>query len=221
MARGARYLPQLRQLVVDAGLPPGLALLPAVESGFWPEARGKFGELGLWQLRPATARRFGLVVDEVRDDRADPTKATRAAARYLGYLHRRYRDWPLALAAYNAGEGRIDRALARQPHATFWELSANGHLPRKNRDYVPRFLALVRLDEHVRACAPQPATAQLQVAAARPPAPRPVPAARDIRSPRSIGPQATPHCDAAFARGPGARGRSADTGLAFATPPAL
>src|SRR5437016_1956453 len=83
--------------------------------------------LGLWQLRPATARRFGLVVDAERDDRADPAQATRAAARYLGYLHRRYRDWPLALAAYNAGEGRIDRALARQPHATFWELSASGH----------------------------------------------------------------------------------------------
>ena len=221
MARGARYLPQLRQLVVDAGLPPGLALLPAVESGFEPRARGKFGELGLWQLRPATARRFGLVVNEERDDRVDPARATRAAARYLGFLHRRYRDWPLALAAYNAGEGRIDRALARRPHASFWELTASGHLPRKSRDYVPRFLALVRLDEHVQACAPRPAAEQVRVAAAAPPAPRPAPAARETRAPRSIGPQATPHCDAAFARKPGSRGRSAETGIALATPPAL
>ena len=221
MARGARYLPQLRQLVADAGLPPGLALLPAVESGFEPRARGKFGELGLWQLRPATARRFGLVVDAERDDRADPAQETRAAARYLGYLHRRYRDWPLALAAYNAGEGRIDRALARQPHATFWELSASGHLPRKSRDYVPRFLALVRLDERVRACAPRPATEQLRVAAAAPPSPRPLPVVREMRAPRTIDPQATPHCDAAFARRPGSRGRAVETGIALATPPAL
>jgi len=220
MTRGARYLPQLRQLVVDAGLPPGLALLPAVESGFEPEARGKFGELGLWQLRPATARRFGLVVNAERDDRTDPARATRAAARYLGFLHRRYRDWPLALAAYNAGEGRIDRALARQPHASFWELTASGHLPRKSRDYVPRFLALVRLDEHVTACAP-PAAEQLRVAATAPPVPRPAPAARETRGPQSVGPQATPHCDAAFARRPGSRGRSAETGVALATPPAL
>ena len=134
MARGAPYLPQLRQLVVDAGLPPGLALLPAVESGFEPRARGRLGELGLWQLRPATARRFGLVVNSQRDDRTDPARSTRAAVRYLRFLHARYRDWPLALAAYNAGEGRINRALARQPHASFWELAASGRLPRKSQD---------------------------------------------------------------------------------------
>ena len=86
MARGAPYLPQLRQLVVDAGLPAGLALLPAVESGFEPRARGRHGELGLWQLRPATARRFGLVVNSQRDDRTDPARSTRAAVRYLRFL---------------------------------------------------------------------------------------------------------------------------------------
>src|SRR5439155_1443330 len=136
------------------------SLLPSSGSCSRPAAPSAARASGIRHLRPATARRFGLVVDAERDDRADPAQATRAAARYLGYLHRRYRDWPLALAAYNAGEGRIDRALARQPHATFWELSASGHLPRKSRDYVPRFLALVRLDERVRACAPRPATDQ-------------------------------------------------------------
>src|SRR2546428_10483469 len=69
MARGARYLPQLRRLVTDAGLPPSLALLPAIESSFEPDARGRLGELGLWQLRPPTARRFGLVLNAQRDDR--------------------------------------------------------------------------------------------------------------------------------------------------------
>jgi membrane-bound lytic murein transglycosylase D len=154
VARGARYLPRLRQLVVDGGLPPSLALLPAIESGFRADARGELDELGLWQLRADTARRFGLVVDERSDERLHPESSTRAAVRYLRYLHARYADWPLALAAYNAGEGKIDRALQRRPHATFWELVDSGHLPRKSRDYVPRFLALVRLQQGARSCAP-------------------------------------------------------------------
>ena len=213
MARGARYLPQLRQLVVDAGLPPGLALLPAVESGFEPRARGRHGELGLWQLRPATARRFGLVVNSQRDDRTDPARSTRAAVRYLRFLHARFRDWPLALAAYNAGEGRINRALARQPRASFWELAASGHLPRKSRDYVPRFLAVVRLAEHVQACAPRPSAAQVRVAAAPPPSP-PARAAHETRAGQGTRRQATAHCEPAFARKP-------ETGIALAAPPAL
>jgi len=214
MARGAPYLPQLRQLVVDAGLPAGLALLPAVESGFEARARGRHGELGLWQLRPATARRFGLVVNSQRDDRTDPARSTRAAVRYLRFLHARFRDWPLALAAYNAGEGRINRALARQPHASFWELAASGRLPRKSQDYVPRFLAVVRLAEHVQACAPQPSAAQVRVAAAPPPPSSPARAAHETRSAQGTRRQAAPHCTPAFARKP-------DTGIALAAPPAL
>jgi soluble lytic murein transglycosylase-like protein len=153
-ARGARYLPRLRQVVVESGLPPSLALLPAVESGFRPDARGPLDELGLWQLRVDTARRFGLVVDERADERLYPEPSTRAAARYLRFLHTRYGDWPLALAAYNAGEGCVDRALQRRPHASFWELVDSGKLPRKSRDYVPRFLALVRIQQTARRCAP-------------------------------------------------------------------
>ena len=210
MARGARYLPELRRLVTDAGLPPSLALLPAIESSFYPNARGRLGELGLWQLRPATARRYGLVVSAERDDRADPTRATRAAARYLRFLHARYRDWPLAIAAYNAGEGRIDRALARRPHASFWDLAASGHLPRKSREYVPRFLAVVRLNERTVACAPNPAVAPVRVAVATPPPSRRAPAVRETRAPA---PRA--HCDGGFARNPRV------TGVATAAPSAL
>jgi membrane-bound lytic murein transglycosylase D len=148
-ARGAEHLDWLRQAVSDAGLPPGLALLPVVESGFRARVRARDGGVGLWQLQPATARRFGLVVSRQRDDRTHPERATRAALRYLRILHARYDDWPLALAAYNSGEGRVDRALARRPPgATFWDLAEHGHLPRITRDYVPRFLAVIRvLDE--------------------------------------------------------------------------
>ena len=145
--RQAEYLPRLQPLVAGGGLPPSLALLPAIESGFRPRARGRAGEGGLWQLRPATARRFGLVVTRKQDERFIPERATRAAVRYLRFLYARYGDWSLALAAYNAGEGRIDRALARRPRASFWGLANAGLIPRSNREYVPRFLALVRLHE--------------------------------------------------------------------------
>ena len=147
LARGEQYLPRLRAIMARHGLPPSLALLPAVESGFDPRARGRYGELGLWQLRRPTARRFGLVVSARRDDRLEPERATEAAARYLAALHERYGEWPLALAAYNAGERRIDRALAREPNATFWQLADHGHLPRTSRNFVGRFMALVRLAE--------------------------------------------------------------------------
>jgi len=147
LARGASYLPRLCAILGEHGLPPDLALLPVVESGFWPTARGRAGERGLWQLRRDTARRFGLVVNARRDDRLHPERATRAAARYLVFLHARYGDWPLALAAYNAGERRVDRALRRGRRAGFWQLADRRLLPRTSRNYVPHFLALVRIAE--------------------------------------------------------------------------
>lgn len=147
LERGQPYLPRLREIMAEQGLPTSLALLPAIESGFRPKARGRFGDVGMWQLRSPTARRFGLVVHETRDDRLDPFRSSQAAARYLRYLHRRYRDWPFALAAYNAGEGRVDRARKRHPGANFWQLADGGHLPRTSRHFVPRFLAIVRVSE--------------------------------------------------------------------------
>jgi transglycosylase-like protein with SLT domain len=155
LERGEEYLPRLREIMEETGLPPSLALLPAVESGFRANARGHFGDLGLWQLRKPTARRFGLVVTTRRDDRLHPERATVAAARYLRVLHQRYHDWPLTLAAYNAGEARVDRARARHPGQTFWELADAGHLPRTSRDFVPRFLAVVRVSEAPGLCEPE------------------------------------------------------------------
>ena len=145
LGRGATYLPRLCAILGEHGLPPDLALLPVVESGFWPTARGRAGERGLWQLRRDTARRFGLVVNARRDDRLHPERATRAAARYLVFLHARYGDWPLALAAYNAGERRVDRALRRGRRAGFWQLADRRLLPRTSCNYVPHFLAVVRV----------------------------------------------------------------------------
>jgi hypothetical protein len=168
LARGARYLPNMRGILTDAGVPPSLAFLPLVESSFYPQARGRLDEVGLWQLRPETARRYGLRVGGAHDDRLDPARSTRAAARYLHFLHRRYGDWPLALAAYNAGEHRVDRALARSPHATFWQLAEARRLPRTSCEYVPRFLAVVRFVEGAERCAPPTSLARADVGIRRP-----------------------------------------------------
>jgi membrane-bound lytic murein transglycosylase D len=145
VARGAPYLPRIREILAENGVPEDLALLPVIESGFVARARGRSGELGLWQLRRPTARRFGLQVTAKRDDRLHPERATLAAARYLRFLRARYGEWPLALAAYNAGERRVDRALARNPSADFWQLADDGYLPATSREFVPRFIAVVRL----------------------------------------------------------------------------
>lgn len=153
LSRGEPYLPRVRRIIVDAGLPESLALLPVVESGYRLNARGSRGDAGLWQFLPPTARQFGLVVNREKDQRLHPYHATRAAARYLGALHRRYGDWPLALAAYNAGERRIDRGLAAQPGSTFFELVDAGYVPRTTRDHVARFLAVARIVDGGRMCA--------------------------------------------------------------------
>ena len=153
LARGEAYLPSMRAILTSAGLPEALALLPVLESGFRPNARGKHGDVGLWQLRRPAATRFGLTVTRRRDDRLHPEHATRAAARYLDFLYGRYGDWPLALAAYNAGEGRVDRAMASSGYETFWELADEGFLPATCRDYVPRFLALIRVTQGPGQCA--------------------------------------------------------------------
>jgi len=145
LARGARLLPELKRLVAEAGAPPGLAIVPAIESGFRVDARGRRGERGLWQLKPQRARQLGLVVTTTRDDRLDPVLATHAATRHLLALRATYDDWALALAAYVAGKGRLDRALRVQRGATFWELADQTRLPRTARNFVVNVFALVRV----------------------------------------------------------------------------
>jgi len=152
LAPSRPIVPRMQAILVAHGLPAELSAVPAVESGYQANARGGHGELGLWQLRPATARRFGIEVTRQRDERAHLDQSTRAAARYLAFLYARYGDWALSLAAYNAGEGRVDRALARRPGATFWELAERGALPPISREYVPKILAVVRVNAGPGSC---------------------------------------------------------------------
>ena len=125
----------------EEGVPVALLRIAQVESNWKPFALSPKGAFGLWQLMPTTARRYGLRVDAIRDDRADIDKATRAAARYLRDLELKFGDWALTLAAYNAGEDAVERAMERGESSDFWNLSRRRLLPAETRAYVPAVLA--------------------------------------------------------------------------------
>ena len=137
--RMQRFLGYIHKQVQARNMPGELALLPIVESAMDPYAFSHGGAAGLWQFIPATGKRFGLARNWWYDGRRDPIAATDAALDYLELLHRRFGDWSLAVAAYNAGEGNVMKAQRRGPEgADFWDLP----LPRETRAYVPRLLAL-------------------------------------------------------------------------------
>lgn len=140
------YRPMIQRVFREEGLPPELVWIGLVESGYDPTARSPKNALGIWQLIPETAATFGLNVTQ-RDERMDPVKSTRAAARYLKFLYGRFEDWTLALAAYNAGERRVQIAIERARNRSFWRLSEAGLLPRETQAYVPAVLAAQFLGE--------------------------------------------------------------------------
>jgi len=127
------------------GIPADLAAIILVESGGRADALSPKGARGLWQLMPDTARRYGLRVDENRDDRLDLFSATDAAARYLHDLYAEFGDWKLALAAYNTGEGNVGAAILRAHTQDFDQLTSLRMLPLETRNYVPLVLATARL----------------------------------------------------------------------------
>jgi membrane-bound lytic murein transglycosylase D len=141
LLRSAKYKKLIDAALAEARLPKGLAYLPVIESAYVPTLTSRSGAHGIWQFMPETAREYGLRVDWWVDERADPERSTRAAAAYLRDLYRQFNDWPLTLAAYNAGPGRIKRALDENKATTFWELLDAGAVPKETRGYVPTFFA--------------------------------------------------------------------------------
>jgi membrane-bound lytic murein transglycosylase D len=134
----------IKGIFQSQGLPTSLIGVAAVESGFNPVALSPKGAAGLWQFMPGTARQYGLVVNANQDDRFDVLKSTVAAAKYLHALHDQFGDWPLALAAYNAGPNRVVHGIDRINARNFWALSRDFALPDETRDYVPKVLAAMR-----------------------------------------------------------------------------
>jgi membrane-bound lytic murein transglycosylase D len=145
LSRGVQFLPMVQDVFRAEGLPLDLAYVPLIESAFKPTALSRAKAGGIWQFMRGTGLENGLTHDWYIDERADPEKATRAAAKYLKTLNAMFDgDWHLALASYNGGPGRVQRAMRRSGHSDFWRLSAStAYLPRETRDYVPLVLAAI------------------------------------------------------------------------------
>jgi len=153
LARADEYLPVILESIKIHNLPIELACLPMVESAFEPKAVSPAGAAGIWQLMPETARRYGLTVNAETDERFNVGKSTAAAINYLADLYRLFNDWPLALAAYNSGEGTMKRALARTNTASLSELivacrtggESASPLAEETLRFVPQFVAAVQI----------------------------------------------------------------------------
>jgi len=143
-ARAPAMLPTLKQIFRSEGVPTELVWQAEAESTFNPAARSPVGAAGLYQFMPATAKSFGLRLTP-KDERLDAYKNARAAAQYLKRLHGRFHSWPLALAAYNCGEGRLSKTLRKTNGTTFADI--HHKLPAETRMYVPKIAALIQLRE--------------------------------------------------------------------------
>jgi membrane-bound lytic murein transglycosylase D len=144
LQRGAQYLPMIQSVFRAEGLPLDLAYVPLIESAFKPTALSRAKAKGVWQFMSGTGLENGLRHDWYIDERSDPAKATVAAAKYFKSLYKMFEDWHLAMASYNGGPGRLQRAIKRSGRSDFWTLSATSrYLPRETREYVPMILAAV------------------------------------------------------------------------------
>jgi membrane-bound lytic murein transglycosylase D len=142
LERGDRYIPLMQPILEKHGLPKDLVYVAMIESGFAAQATSWAQASGFWQFIVSTGRLYGLKTDVWVDERRDFVRATEAAADYLAYLHKDFGDWPLAWAGYNAGEGRIRRAVAKTGVKDFWSLvGTRGILAKETQHYVPKIIA--------------------------------------------------------------------------------
>jgi len=135
------YFPIFEHFLQSKGMPDEIKYLSIIESALNPNATSPVGAAGLWQFMKGTGTRYGLKIDSYVDERRDQIKSTEAAMQFLSDLYRRYDDWTLALAAYNCGPGRVDRAIKRSRSKNYWKL--RGYLPQETRNYVPAYIAAV------------------------------------------------------------------------------
>lgn len=163
LERGEKWIPLMRPILAEEGMPLDLVYLAMIESGFSAHATSWASASGFWQFMAPTGRRFGLRDDFWVDERRDPVMSTRAAAKYLKTLHREFDDWYIAWAGYNAGEGKMRRAIRMYQTRDFWELTRAGpYLKKETKHYVPKLIAAAIISKNLERFgfaqpAPQPA----------------------------------------------------------------
>jgi len=145
--RSKLYFPMYEEKLAKYNMPIELKYLSVIESGLRPQVKSRAGALGLWQFMYRTGKMFGLTEDSYIDERMDPEKATEAACMYLKKLYGMYDDWNMALAAYNAGPGNVNKAIRRSGgKMTYWEIRP--YLPKETQGYVPNFIAMSYMMTH-------------------------------------------------------------------------
>jgi membrane-bound lytic murein transglycosylase D len=142
LRRSGRYRDMIFRIFAEEGIPRELIHIAQAESGFAPMAVSYKSATGMWQFMRPRGQEYGLTSSKLHDDRLDPEKATRAAARHLRDLYNQSGDWLLAMAAYNCGPACVERAVQRTGHADYWELRARNAIPKDTRNYVPAILAM-------------------------------------------------------------------------------
>ncbi len=148
--RAGRYAPILGAILEEHGLPRDLIFLAMAESGFNTSAKSWAAAVGPWQFMPSTGRLYGLEQDWYKDERRDPIKATVAAARYLTKLYGDFGSWEVAAAAYNAGEGKLSKAIVKYKSEDFWDISKGRYLKAETKNYVPKIMALAIIGKNLK-----------------------------------------------------------------------
>jgi membrane-bound lytic murein transglycosylase D len=148
--RAGRYAPILGAILEEHGLPRDLIFLAMAESGFNTSAKSWASAVGPWQFMPYTGRMYGLEQDWYKDERRDPIKATVAAARYLTKLYGDFGSWEVAAAAYNAGEGKLSKAITKYKSEDFWDLTKGRYLKDETKNYVPKIMALAIIGKNLK-----------------------------------------------------------------------
>jgi membrane-bound lytic murein transglycosylase D len=142
LRRAGRYKELISKILAEEGVPQELIYLAQAESGFLPRAVSHKSAVGMWQFMQWRGREYGLMQTRQTDDRLDPEKATRSAARHLRDLYEKFGDWYLAIAGYNCGDGCVERAVQRTGYADFWQIRNRRAIPRETSNYVPIILAM-------------------------------------------------------------------------------
>lgn len=148
--RAGRYAPLMSKILEEHNMPKDLIFLAMAESGFQSKAKSWAAAVGPWQFMPFTGKRYGLKIDWYVDERRDPIKSSAAAAKYLKKLYSDFESWELAAAAYNAGEGKMGRAIKRYNTENFWQLRDGRYLKPETKNYVPKIMALAIIGKNLK-----------------------------------------------------------------------